>query len=290
MKFIVLSLVCISAPLLCMEEKSLLWCNEELDSAFASLALEQGPLYVYIDRLTPGQKRYSYKNVDIKLSELLKDGKRYDNGKSILSVSKAVPVALGPDNLIVTIDGHHEIMGSLFNCNISIPVKIKYDYRQLSKDDFYQKLLQEGLIYPYDTDGNKYTFEEMTWHCMQNDPNRLFIALCCWRLKTSSTPLKEGKSRAEAGSYATKYPLWIKTEDQKDEVPFIEFKAGDILRREGFVYAEEKYGLAPDEDSVEKARTILRKNLQDPSIKGLHFIDLPYQWALITQNVAPTEY
>jgi hypothetical protein len=216
--------------------------------------------FLSIDKIHPGQSRYSIKNTEEKVNKILKEGRavldetsgtwsyRYDDGKSAYSLENAVPVVLGSDGTILLVDGHHDIMASLAVGAKSIPVKVIENWTDLPMDTFWAKAADEGYAYLYDLQGNK-KLPPTSFKDLVDDPNRYFAAI-------AARKLTEGGKMSD--SIGAEYPLWIKI---GKDIPFIEFKISDLMIKKGLIYNDniEKDPAAWDQ-FMEKVRTALIEN------------------------------
>jgi hypothetical protein len=215
--------------------------------------------YIPIEDITPGQLRYSALNVEEKKKAAIErkavtgdatGGRhyKYNDDKSALAAEEALPVVLavfGP----VLVDGHHETLASIALGAKTIPVYVKKDLSNLSKDAFWTQAQQEGLVYPYTLENTHKiptSFKEL-----QNDPNRFFAALVARKCPAEGSSANE--TFAAPKTPLADYPVWIKV---GKDIPFIEFKISDVLNKNKHIY-DENWGTKVPEEFVETARQTL---------------------------------
>ncbi len=233
----------------------------------AAPAYSKEPFYLSISSLHPAQTRISFERVGEKMEKAKtkavwdeSQGKwifRHDGGKSFLSLTDCLPVVKAPFGFIPA-DGHHDIRASIDLGAESVPVRIIADLSHLSYSEFWLQAEEEGWAYLYDANGNK-TAPVERFEDLRDDPNREFANL------TARKYALDGSSRG------AEFPLWIKHDR---DIPFIEFKIGDALRKKGLVFA----GGEPSLEFVEKAREILL----EARIDGLKVVPVRTHYTLLT--------
>lgn len=223
--------------------------------------------YVNIELLSPGQLRYTIQNVQTKAKKSQKTLHRFDNKRSSLAIGRAIPVILGPDNLIVLVNNYHEYLAAKSLEDLTIPIEVKDDLRTLSRREFYNTAQSKNYIYPYDKMVNEIQLPKKgwyTWEQLKDDPNRLFASLTA--LKCTGDECTKDPNASELPHY----PLWIKQLEKKFELAFIEFKIATLLYQAGLYYDYE-WGLNPNSPQIseftERARLVLEEAFQ----KGLPF-------------------
>lgn len=227
--------------------------------------------YTHIDELTPGQVRFSSKNVEEKVVQALQNGDaffnplaahfvgKYDEGKSLFPESEALPVVKGKEGFVLA-DGHHHVLAALALGLPWVPTKEIADLSHLSKEAFWEEMEQKGWVYPYGLDGEK-RLPPKDFSLLEEDQNRYFAAI---------TARKCGEDGDMSRSRGAEYPLWIKI---GKDIPFIEFKISDALFARGFYY-DYSMGNEPPEAVVEEARRILI----EADIPGLRLVKERKHW------------
>lgn len=240
-------------PLISMEEpkKSLLFCDEVIDVDPQKIL--QGSVFVPIEQLTPNKILFSFECAKM----VFKDIGRctYDNGRSFLSLSQALPVILGPDDKIIVLAGHHRIKASLYGQAETVPVHVVADYSGLNTEQFIDTLLDNELMYPYDFYGNRLQLEEMSWDRMENDSNIYFITLCCLPSQYNPSPINSS------------YLLGI-LQGNGYNVSVAKLKMARLLREQGFTYEEKIWENSPGPKIISSAAYSLKKR-KDQSIPGV---------------------
>lgn len=224
--------------------------------------------YVDIGILLPGQLRYTLPNVKTKAQKLLKTSKHFNNRQSSLDLSNAIPVILGPHNMVIVVDSHHEYLAAQMVNDTTVPIEIKDDLRNLNKKSFYQAAKALNYIYPYDLLGHEVYPPKHGWYqwkTMQDDPNRLYASITAWKCNADLKCTKDPNA-----SELPLHPLWIKHLDRKFELAFIEFKIATILYQAGLHYKYE-WGVNPNAQHLleftEHARQVLEEALnQNPEL------------------------
>lgn len=227
--------------------------------------------YLHIDELTPGQLRFSSKNVQEKVEQALKKGDaiyrfsngkyegKYDQGRSIFPEKEALPVVKSCFGYILT-DGHHHVLAALLLGLPYVPTKVIADYSDLSVDAFWDEVEKKEWVYLYDLEGEKR--RPTSNFCeLEEDANRYFAAI---------TARKCGPDGDLSKSWGAEYPLWIKV---GRDIPFIEFKISDVLHAEGIYYTYD-LGDQPDEAFMERAR----EALLEAKIPGLRVVPEKTHW------------
>jgi hypothetical protein len=229
-------------------------------------------VYIDINSLSPGQLRYTQVNVNTKANRLKQSNKTYNNGTSSMPISSAIPVILGPNNLVVAIDSHHEFLAAKKIGDTNVPIEVKDDFSHLTKKEFFEEAKLKNYIYPYDKIGNLIPMPKenwYTWDAMQDDPNRLFAAF------TALKGIPKNYHKDPNAMEEPKYPLWKKNLTQKVLLAFIEFKIATILYKNNLIY-NYNWGTNPNSKEnqkfTEEARKILNQALYDGSIPNFELI------------------
>jgi hypothetical protein len=212
--------------------------------------------YVHVQQLHAAQLRYSHLNMKDKANKAIIKGHaiwddaektweyKYNDGTSILPEDGALPVVKTSFGYVL-LDGHHDVMSSLYLQAEMIPIKVTEDVRDLSIDEFWREAEKRGWSYLYTKNGEK-DQPPAAFHDLVDDPNRYFAALVARKFKTDSE-----------GDYTSKgaeYPLWVKVDK---DIPFIEFKIANALYNAGFIYQPDRMGAPPANHISEYARKIL---------------------------------
>lgn len=240
--------------------------------AQSSTPTEQISFYLSMETIFPAQLRYSSRNVEEKIQEIVTSSHAtwddtqkkwnfaFDQGNSAFSLEEALPVIKGPHGYVLA-DGHHHAIASLKLQANTLPVYLLADLSHLSVAEFWEEMELRGWAYLIQLDGTKSLppnrFEEL-----KDDPNRYFAAI---------TARKYAKETSRAESSGAAYPLWIKI---GKDTPFIEFRISDALRKEGIEY---RYDMELSEAFIEQARSaLIRANI--PGLKlvsqRLHYTEI----------------
>lgn len=237
--------------------------------------------YVAIDKIHPGQLRYSSKNVEQKVSDALKKGYaikqgnkfilKFNNGTSALPAASALPVIKGPFENYVLADGHHDVISNIKLGATTVPIKVIDDLSHLSLTKFWQEAEKKGYVYLYDLSGKRKTPPEHFQHngelTLKDDPERYFAAITARKCDSADTAADQ--------STGMEYPLWIKVGKEL----MIEFKISDKMRKHGLKY-EYSMGDNPSRELINQVRDMLR---QDP-IPGLKLIPTETHYKDINKN------
>lgn len=223
-------------------------------------------MYLSIKEVFPAQVRYSYKNSLDKLVDKIAKGDvqwnkknkkwdcLYNNQTSTLSEKQALPVVKAPFGYVL-VDGHHDVMASLYFDAITIPIKVIEDMSHYSSEElFWNGAEKRNFAYLLDLSQNR-RLPPKHFENLIDDPNRYFASLTKQKIVVN-----EGKKE----SFGALYPLWIK---KADTPPFIEFKIADALCKGGHIY-DYSMGKNPPIEFIEKARQILL----DANILGLNLV------------------
>lgn len=263
---------------------------QEIDNVLADLALPRSLGYVSMEKISPGQLRYSEKNVKEKIKVALTKkyavahssnntyALQFDAGKSILPLEAALPVILGPHKQLRLVDGHHDFISSLRLGARTVPVTLIANLSHLSETEFWQEAAANNYIYPYNLDGVKIVPLPKQWifdknNGLTDDPNRYFAAIAARKCAKNA----EQKTTESTGA---EYPLWVKV---GKDVPFIEFMISDRLMQHKLFYQNEMgndFSKEPLLSFMEKAREILK---QYP-IKGLKLVPVKMHYSEINRN------
>lgn len=232
--------------------------------------------YISLDLLSPGQLRYTTQNVQTKAKKQLKTHFYFDNGQSSLNISDAIPVILGPNNLIILVDSHHEYLASRSIGDTTVPIIVKDDLSRLSREEFYTVAQDKNYIYPYDILGKKIPLASTGWYKwsdMVDDPNRLFASLSA--LKCTGDNCTKDPNASEIPHH----PLWIKQLNKKFELAFIEFKIATALYEAGLEY-DYNWGTNPNSKKLleftERARLVLEEIVLKGELPQLELVTSDY--------------
>lgn len=228
--------------------------------------------YVSITILSPGQLRYTVQNVQTKAKKLQQTHSCFDDGRSSLNSANPIPVILGPDDLVIVVDNHHEYLAAESLGDQTIPIEVKDDLSTLTREKFYSTAKLKNYIYPYDKMGNEVPLPKKGWHNwyqLKDDPNRLFASLTAW--KRTGTECTKDPNASETPIN----PLWVKDLNRKFESAFIEFKIATVLYQAGLCY-DYSWGLNPNSEELteftERARLVLDETLQRGALFSLELI------------------
>ncbi len=218
------------------------------------------PFHIPLKNLTPGQNEISIDNVLAKLRTVKeKWNLRWDNkqngwklnhnsGKSLLPRKEALTTVLGPENIIVIVDGHHHAFMSLYVGAETVPAIIIEKWDKLTPIEFWKKLQHDGRVMlsqsPAQLSSRAPDFTKM-----KDNPNRYFASLLASRaeLRYDNGKIAVKNVRGNANG------CWIKL---NEGVPFVEFHIADILTQAGLEY-DSKWGTEIPKEMAEKARTAL---------------------------------
>lgn len=228
--------------------------------------------YISIALLSPGQIRFTQANVQTKAAKLSRSKGHYDNGNSSIEITNAIPVVLGPDNLIVLVDSHHEYLAAQKIGDTTVPVRVIDDLHDLNRSDFFERAQANNYIYPFGFMGDLIPMPATgwySWHQMQDDPNRLFATFTAWKYA-------DGKGFKDPNAQEDPlYPLWVKHINEKVRLAFIEFKIATILYQAGLQY-DYAWGTNPNDERVahftEQARYVLGLALSEGRISSFDLI------------------
>lgn len=223
------------------------------------LVLDQ-PFHVPLKSLTPGQNEISADNVLAKLKSMKEKWNlrwedktkawklNHNSGKSLLPRKEALVVALGPDNILVIVDGHHHAFMSLYVGAETVPAVIIEKWDKLKPVEFWTKLKQEGHIFFPETPA-QLTARPPDFTKMKDNPNRYFASLLASRaeLRYENGKITVKNVRGNGNG------CWIKL---NEGVPFLEFHIAEILKDAGLHY-DSKWGNDVPKEMAEKARTAL---------------------------------
>lgn len=224
-------------------------------------ALTKGvPVYLAMQMITPGQLRISSKRVAEKFaSSQKKGGLRFDNGKSALDISEALPVIKAPFGYVL-VDGHHEFMANRALEGTTVPVKLVDDL-SASGDTFWDVAFEKGYVYPFTVKREKKI--PVNFDQLEDDPNRFFAGVIIARKCA-----KEGQSAND--TIGAEFPVWIKI---GKDIPFIEFMIADALSKAGITY-DYRMGDLPPQEFIEKARAALVDAVNQAKKNGTPLKDL----------------
>lgn len=239
-------------------------------------------LYIPYTQLLPGQARYSSKAVQAKVHKYIKRGDatwnasvnswqgKFEHGKSIFPSSSALPVVRSPEGFVL-VDGHHDVLASIYFNIPLIPITILDDLSHLDRQSFWAEAEKQGWAYLFtlikhnNAPNNTPTIEvkrieapPATFGELIDDPLRYFASTTARKFRTSNEP--------PSLSLGAEYPLWIKI---GKDTPFIEFALADMLYKHGFVYA---YADGTGDDMPEKLVEQARKILVQNPVNGLRLV------------------
>jgi len=172
----------------------------------------------------------------------------YDGGRSVVPATDPIIGIRGPQGIVI-IDGHHDLVLSVFLGAKTIPVQIKEDLSKLSPLEFWQNLKQRNLVYlKDDAKALASALPQMTR--MQDSPNRYLATLLAMKVLTQEV---ENDQLKVSSINKSKNSIWIKL---NQSVPFIEFHIAKILSDAGIRY-DAKWGKDLPVEIVEQARCAL---------------------------------
>lgn len=236
------------------------------------------PFYLPISEIFPAQLRYASQNVQDKINKKIMNGDaqwsdanagweyRYNNGRSIFSIKESIPVVKAPFGYIV-IDGHHDVLSSLFLEATWLPVHMIADLSDLSEDQFWDEAERLGWAYLYNLQGQR-QIPPRDFYLLEDDPNRYFAMISARKCLVDKDLIN---------SIGAEYPIWVKV---SNDIPFIELKIADILWQNQIVYSYDM-GRNPPEEFVEEARRVLLA-AEIPEIwiipERKHYLELSDEW------------
>ncbi|MGM0440747.1 MAG: ParB/Srx family N-terminal domain-containing protein [Chlamydiota bacterium] len=243
------------------------------------LACEGGAAYIDISMIRPGQIRYARPNVNKKINKALKklkvakregDGYRLlaDNGRSSIPADKAVPVIISPfpTKPYVLVDGHHDVLAAIEMGAKTVPVKVIADLSNLDKAEFYREAARKGYIYYKALGGCDVESYPTSFEVLKADPYRWLVTILSRKCPCREADMEnDSESEASQGSYAWRYPVFIKSDEKGEDLPFVEFIVADIIynKLESLDLCQEVQDLTtdPSETLVEKIRQVLNNYL-----------------------------
>jgi len=240
-------------------------------SAMAMIEKSAHAIYVHYSEIHPAQIAYASPDVHAKVMEVYESGNaklEWDNaapyasaniilhhcdGQSIFPPKKQLSVVKAPFGYVL-IDGHHKVLASLRMNASMISIKVVEDWSLLSEDVFWYQAEQKGWAYPYTISG-QYAKPPRTFDGMIDEPYRWLPYLLKGLVPEDSDVTKYT---------GPDYPVWLKI---GEDIPFIEFKIGQALYKNGIRYAyQDGDNLSPA--FVEQCREILLKE----NIPGLRVV------------------
>lgn len=225
------------------------------------------PIFVKIEDIHPGQSRYSFDMVKVKLRTKKKKFRSMRNRNAIFKLHEYKEGILTKEGIILD-DGHHSVQESLYLGANSFPVKLIADLSNLSMDKAWIELEKMKRVYLISIDGKK-RWPPAKFSHLINDPLRYFIGLTALKLFRDLTIQPKG----------TAYPLWIKN---NQTVKFIEFIMADRLYSSEINFIEKNIYNPPfDSETVEDARKILATDLY---IFENYLIDTPIPTDIIVSE------
>lgn len=236
--------------------------------------------YVDINQILPGQNRYSKQTIEQKVNKIIKkkNGLKYDKGKSAYSLKSCFPVVNSKKGYVL-VDGNHDWLASLRVGAQSVPIRVIADLKDLSMSAFWVVASQKGLVHPYNLDGEWETPSEPSK--MKDDPNRYFASITAHKLPSflaSPIILKIYQAFLKIinklciahviKSECNLRPLWVKL---GKDIPFIELKIADVMRKNGLIYS---YELRKKKNMYIEFKEQVRKVLANNPIDGLVTVKL----------------
>lgn len=153
----------------------------------------------------------------------------HDDGQSIYPDHRSIKV-IRYGHYLYIVDGHHKHAASVFFGARTVPVEVVADWNNLdlSERKFRQKMVNEGLAYPYEQDGRP---SERFWLPSEviNDDLLYLARLIEHKIKLE---IRFGELRVLSHSGAPK-PLVLKL---NEDVPFLEYYIAKELADAGIVY------------------------------------------------------
>jgi len=213
-------------------------------------------IYVHYTELHPAQLSYASKDVQEKIGESVRDGNavkdernkswkfKHHDGKSIFSEKKQLSVVKARCGYVL-LDGHHKVLASIKLGAHLIAIKVIADLSELDDTQFWLEAEKRGWAHPYTIDGIR-TIPPRRFEDMTDDPYRWLPYLLKGKIP------ENGNMKEYSGA---DYPVWLKV---GDDIPFIEFKIGQALFKNGIVYDHEMGDNLPAY-LVEDCRKILLK-------------------------------
>lgn len=197
---------------------------------------------------------------------------KYHNGTS--PFLKPLSVIALPDSFsrpYALVDAHHraraifqhiqELGGDIRS--VQIPIAIDSHLKDLSEAEFWEKSIEEGLIYTgIDSQGcPNPKLDLMDIMDVPNDDMRHFLEKTSVTFSARKAPIYGSSIYASTTDTSDKkLNLWVRIGDSlpSASIPFIEFYISDVLRLSGFSY---QVGDTITAGLIEKAREVLRNSL-----------------------------
>lgn len=134
-------------------------------------ALDNDPMVVPIDSLRPTQVAVGMRAVAAKRKRLT-DRKRHKIARYLQK--RPIPAVYGPGQELYIVDHHHLSLALLQSNVTQALVQVIDDYSDLSPTRFWSAMERQGLVYPYDEDGNRVPIAHMPRgvSSMKSDPYR----------------------------------------------------------------------------------------------------------------------
>ncbi|MDF2966029.1 MAG: putative ParB-like nuclease [Rickettsiaceae bacterium] len=211
-------------------------------------------VFVNIEWLKPTQLRKSSINVANKLAR--SKGIIFDDGKSMLSLSDAVPVFKGFDGYLYLIDGHHNVLASIESKAKTIPVLIHDDLSDLNEDKFWEVAIAKNYAYLKDSNGEVKS-PPKSFHDLVEDPLIYFAAISAFKCTPGQILTQQDYNKS------LEHPLWLKV---SNSVPFIEFSIANELHKSNFQFANQD---RLNKDKLNSKIEEARKLLTNFSLEGL---------------------
>lgn len=178
-------------------------------------------LNVNIQLLYPAQIRYSSKNVQDKIREILSKSSMFYGDKNFLEFKHAIPAILRSDGTFVVCDNHHTFMAIKALGRTKVAVKT-IDVYQGNNERFWEWAIAHDYAYLETIDGQK-VLPPLSWEELIDDPIRYFITKSARKFEQDLT-IKH--------SIGYEYPLWVKI--KQGQRNFIEFIMANYLYAHGF--------------------------------------------------------
>ena len=177
--------------------------------SFCNPSLAKGLCKIDTSFLWPTQLAVGKHEIKTKIKDFRNLASKGDKEEFILK--NPAKVVIGPHNRFYIVDKHHQTFALLENKVPLVMAEIKLNLGALSEQDFWQKMLDEKLIYPFDKDGN----------------GPLSVPRFLDEIRGKKiTDLSDDPYRSLAGAAA------LKGAYKKNEVPFMDFEWANFFRGE----------------------------------------------------------
>lgn len=122
----------------------------------------------------------------------------HNEGRAVLPKSKTILGILLKDGVVV-LDGHHKVfMSQVFGAG-TVPVEVAEDWRHMSVNEAFSRLVEEGKIFPYDKWGNPLS-QLVRWSELEDEPFRYFVSQILLKIKASQGRLNQVDVRGWSGN------------------------------------------------------------------------------------------